>query len=230
MKVSKQGCDLATCMMCRSGLKEWLPAIEAHRIMYRIKKGERIFSEGENMTGIFFVYQGVVKVHKHWGPEKELIVRFAKNGDIVGHRGLGNDTVYPVSATALSESEVCFIPLEFFLPTLKVNHEFLYQLMFFFAEELKISERKMRNLAHMPVKGRVAQCLISLKQKFGLTGDGYINITLSKQDLASFAGATYETVFRMLGELEEEGVIRTDNRNICITDEIKLSELMNISG
>jgi CRP-like cAMP-binding protein len=39
--------------------------------------------------------------------------------------------------------------------------------MLFFAEELKEAERKMRNLAHMPVKGRVAQALISLKNQFG---------------------------------------------------------------
>jgi CRP/FNR family transcriptional regulator len=35
--------------------------------------------------------------------------------------------------------------------------------MMFFAEELKVSERRMRNLAHMPVKGRVAQAILSLQ-------------------------------------------------------------------
>ena len=43
----------------------------------------------------YFVYEGKVKVHKHWDEEKELIIRFAKEGDIFGHWGLGNDLIFP---------------------------------------------------------------------------------------------------------------------------------------
>ena len=176
------------------------------------------------MIGMFFVYDGTVKVHKKWG-EKELIMRFAKKGDIVGHRGLGNELVYPVSATVLETSTVCFISNEFFQSSLKVNHEFLYALMLFFAEELKVSERKMRNMAHMPVKGRIANALMLLQNKFGKTDQGSINITLSRQDLASYAGTTYETVFRVLNELEDAGYITTSEKEIVIANEDGLNSL-----
>ena len=160
MQKIKKKCDLNSCSFCRQCLKEWLPAIDANRQTLQVKKGEAFINEGEKVTGVYFVYDGAVKVHKKWG-EKELIVRFAKKGDIVGHRGLGNDIYYPVSATAIEPSVVCFIDIDFFMASLKVNQEFLFQLMMFFAEELKVSERKMRNLAHMPVKGRVAQALLT---------------------------------------------------------------------
>ena len=101
------------------------------------------------MTGMYFINTGLVKVHKHWNNDKELILRIAKNGDIVGHRGLGSDTIYPVSGTALASTDVCYVDLDFFNSTLKVNPDFLYQLMMFFASELKESEKRMRNLAHM---------------------------------------------------------------------------------
>ncbi len=80
------------------------------------------------------------------GKDKELIVRFAKRWTIVGHRGLGSDIFFPVSATALERTSVCFIEKEFFDSTVKVNHNFLYELMMFFAAELKESEKNMRNL------------------------------------------------------------------------------------
>jgi len=165
-----------------------------------------------------------VKVHKQWG-EKELIVRFAKKGDIVGHRGLGTDNYYPVSATAIEPSTVCFIEIEFFLTSLKVNQDFLYQLMMFFAEELKVSERKMRNLAHMPLKGRVALALLTLDEKFGVLPDGFIDLTLTKQDLASYTGATYETVFRVLNDLSEEKLVKLSGKNIGILDKQRLTEI-----
>lgn len=224
MKRSKQECDLKSCFFCRLCLKEWLPAINLHRRNFNLRKGELLFSEGDEVTGVYFVYSGKVKVHKKWG-DKELIVRFANQGAIVGHRGLGSNSVYPVSATAIEPVTVCFIDLEFFLTTLRVNHEFTYQLMMFFADELQLSERKMRNLAHMPVKGRVAQSLLTLKERFGITPDGVIDIMLSRQDLASFAGTTYETVFRIMNELTQENIIAVNGKNIVITNPEKLAEL-----
>lgn len=228
MKRSKHECDLTSCFFCKLCLKEWLPAIDANRQTFNVRKGETLFEEGDTVTGVYFVYAGKVKVHKKWG-DKELIVRFANQGAIVGHRGLGNDSVYPVSATAIEPATVCFIDLPFFLTTLRVNHEFTYQLMMFFAEELQVSERKMRNLAHMSVKGRVAQSLLTLKERFGVTSEGFIDIVLSRQDLASFAGTTYETVFRIMNELTNDNIIGVAGKNIAITDPEKLIRLTSES-
>jgi CRP/FNR family transcriptional regulator len=216
MKKTKTGCDLQTCLLCRLCQKEWIPAVDAHRTNFNVPKGEVIFREGDEVKGIYFVYEGTVKVHKHWGEDKELILRFAKKGAIIGHRGLGQDLLYPVSGTAIEPTTVCFVELPFFQASLKVNHDFLYELMQFFATELKESERNMRNLAHMQVKGRIAQALRTLEEKFGTAEDGFIDITISRQDLASFAGTTYETVFRTLNELAEQDIIRVMNKRIMI--------------
>src|SRR5688572_25106229 len=198
MAVSKDKCDLKTCYLCKLCLKDWIPAISAHRTNLKFRKGEQLFNEGEEVKGIYFVYSGRVKVHKKWNGDKELILRFANHGAIVGHRGLGDDLIYPVSATALEPTTVCFITLDFFMTSLKVNHEFTLNLLNFFAEELKESEKRMRNMAHMSVKGRLAYALLLLKKKFGINAEGNLDIVLSRQDLASYVGATYETVFRTL--------------------------------
>lgn len=211
-------------MFCKLCLKEWLPAIAANRKTLQVKKGEVIFREGDIVEGMFFVYTGTIKVHKRWG-DKELIVRFAKNGNIVGHRGLGSELVYPVSATAIELSTVCFIDMNFFKSSLKVNHDFLYELMMFFAEELKLSERKMRDMAHMPVKGRIANSLLILKEKFGVTATGYINLAISRQELASYAGTTYETLFRMLNELVESGLVQLSDKEIKVLKEDQLRSI-----
>lgn len=222
MKQNKKNCDLQSCVLCKQSLKDWLPAIDINRKSYHLKKGELLFEEGKEVKGMYFITRGLVKVHKKWGADKELILRIAKDGDIVGHRGLGSDTIYPVSGTVLEPTDVCFIDLDFFNSTLKVNQDFLYQLMMFFASELKESEKRMRNLAHMPVKGRIANALLFLNQKFGAGSDGFINITLSRQDLASYTGTTYETLFRMMNELAEEKLIKIDGKQICILKEEQL--------
>lgn len=224
MKKLKTGCDLQTCLLCRLCQKEWIPAVVAHRSNFKAEKGEIIFREGDEVRGIFFVYEGTVKVHKHWGEDKELILRFAKRGNIIGHRGLGKDLVYPVSGTAIEPTTLCFVELDFFQASLKVNHEFLYELMQFFANELKESERNMRNLAHMPVKGRIAQALLALEEKFGTTENGCLNILLTRQDLASFTGTTYETAFKMLNEYINEKAVEWEGKYIRICDKTLLQK------
>lgn len=226
MKKDKQGCDLQTCLLCRRGMQAWLPAIQAHKKNFTLKKGDTIFKEGDPVNGIFFLYAGKMKVHKHWADGKELIVRFAKEGDIVGHRGIGTELVYPVTATALEASSVCFFEIDFFNASLKVNHDLLYELMQFYAKELMESEKSMRNLAHMSVKGRLANALLTLKNKFGFDKDGFIAFPLSKQDMSSYIGATYETTFRMMNELINDKIIAVSGKHITIKQEEKLRLLI----
>lgn len=229
MKKSKVICNPDNCFLTKNCLKEWLPITLLNKKTLKVKKGEAIFKEGDPVTGIFFVNEGNVKVHKKWDDDKELIIRFAKGGSILGHRGMGC-TVYPVSATALEPGIVCYVDMDFFESTLKVNSGFTYNLLQFFAAELRESEKKMRNLAHMPVKGRVAEALIILANQFGLNNDGFINIELSRQDLASFAGATYETVFRVINELVHDSLVTLSGKSIAIADYDNLSKLTMHDG
>ena len=225
MKKNQSLCDTQSCFLCKNCLNEWNPAIAANKKNFKIKKGELIFKEGDPVTGIYFVYSGTVKVYKKWDNEKELILRFVKDGAILGHRGLGKHSRYPISAAALEPSVICYMDIEFFEATLKVNSNFTYRLLMFFADELQESEKRMRNLAHMPVKGRVAESLIALKNQFGTTPDGTINIELMWQDMASFAGATYETVFRVVSELSKDGLLAIKGKKIRISNLEKLMEL-----
>jgi CRP/FNR family transcriptional regulator len=225
-KKNKIACDIKSCLLCRQCLPSWLPAIAANRKSIFYKKGEVIFKEGEEVKGMFFIETGLVKVHKKWTEDKELILRIAGDGDIVGHRGLGNDTIYPVSGTALELTAICFVDLAFFNDTLLVNHEFLYKLLMFFAAELKESEKRMRNLAHMTVKGRVANALLTFKEKFGLKPNGQLGITISRQDFASYNGTTYETIFRVMNEMVEDNAIKMQGKDIIILAEDKLTHYL----
>jgi len=221
----KNTCDLKSCFLCKFCLKDWLPAVAANRQNFEIKRGRQLFKEGDPVNGIYFIYSGIVKVHKRWGSEKELILRFAKRGDVVGQLGLGKEAVYPVSATAIETGLICYVDMEFFESTLNINNGFTRRLLGVLADDLQESEKRMRNLAHMPVKGRVAQALLMLKNQFGINAEGYINIELSRQDLASFTGAAYESLFRVMNELADEKVIAVSGKHISISDESELFKL-----
>jgi CRP-like cAMP-binding protein len=225
MKETKTGCDLNSCYLCTHCSKDWIPAVAVHKKNFVIKKGQQIFKEGDPVTGIYFIYSGKVKVHKRWDNDKEIIIRFAQKGDILGHLGLGNDPVYPVSTTAIETGVVCYIDLAFFESSLQVNQKLTYSLMKFFANELQESEKRMRNLVHMQVKERIALGLLTLKKQFGLNEGGALNIELTRQDLSSFAGVSYETLFKVTNEFLQNNWLQVNGKNVIITNEAALTAL-----
>jgi CRP-like cAMP-binding protein len=225
MKQPKNGCDLTTCYLCRHCSQDWNPAIAGHKQNIVIKKGARVFSEADSVTGIYFIFSGKVKVHKRWDDDKEIILRFAAAGDILGHLGLGSDPVYPVSATAIEPTIVCYIDLSFFESSLNVNPKFTYSLMKLFANELQESEKRMRNLVHMPVKERIALALLTLQKQFGITGTGALNIEITRQDLSSFAAVSYETLFKVTNDFIQNKWITVNGKMINIIDEQSLKAI-----
>ncbi|MGI8637763.1 MAG: Crp/Fnr family transcriptional regulator [Segetibacter sp.] len=99
-------------------------------------------------------------------------------------------------------------------------------MLIFYGEELQESEKRMRNLAHMALKGRLAYGLLRLKERFGITEQGLLNIGITRQDLASYVGTTYETAFHIMTELSKENLIRFLDKGIYILDEQALSNIV----
>ncbi|MDP4150715.1 MAG: Crp/Fnr family transcriptional regulator [Bacteroidota bacterium] len=223
-------CEMYSCFLCAHCLPEWKGAIASNRQILHYKKGQPLFSEGEEVSGIYFIASGAVKVHQSWGPDRELILHFAKAGDVVGYRGQGGERIFPISATALDNTVACFISTSFLEATLKTNTSFLYAMMQLYAGELRKAEKRMRDLALMDVRGRIAEALFAIRDAFALDDQGYISLPVTRLDMASFAGTTYETVFRLFSDWSHLGLIETSGKRIRIKDSIRLQEFIRHGG
>jgi CRP/FNR family transcriptional regulator len=85
----------------------------------------------------------------------------------------------------------------------------------------------MRNLAHMEVKGRIALALLEIQEKFGANKDKFISVPMLRQDIASYAGTTYETVFKLFTELTQKKILATNGKNIRINNPDALRKMIN---
>ena len=219
-------CHLNLCFLCKHSLPQWRSLIANKKSTLKFKKGKRIFSEGDPVHGIFFVYEGSVKVSKNWGEQKELILRFAKEGDVLGHRGFGGDLLYPISATALEDCKVCFIDNDFLELCLIANTSLTYQFMQVYATELQKAEKRMRDLVHRDVKERIVLALFEIAEAFGIGEDDYLALPITRQDIASYAGTTYETVFKFFTALSGKNILTTSGKSIRINDRKALQAVL----
>ncbi len=180
------------------------------------KKSQQFILEGAPTHGIFFIYKGKVKITKTGIYGREQIVRFAKEGEIIGHRGLGSENRYPIGATTLEDSVLCNFSNNVLKELLHKIPDITYELMLFYAEELNRSESKVRKIAQMTVREKVIDSLLYILRKFGQPEGGYFNLTLSRKEIAEYAGTTEEQVIRVVSGLKKEKLLRTEGKQIGI--------------
>lgn len=206
--------------------EEWCEFAVSFCEKISFKPGEIIFKSGDEAKGLFFIQKGKVKITTNNNLDSERIIRLAADGDIIGHRGFGRSWVYTISAVALEKTELNFIPLRIFNYLVKANPEFAYFMMMFFAEELRDSEHLASQL---PIKNVIASVLYNNYKVFGLEkgSSTKLSYTLSRKDIASQAGTRYETVVRVLTELNKEKIINIEGKNIHILDIGLLEKIKN---
>jgi len=181
----------------------------------RCKKGQQFIMEGAPVSGLFFILSGKVKVLRTGINGREQIVRFAKPGEIIGHRGYGTEEYYPIGAVALEDTVLCYFSKESLQEVLRKDASLTYNMMLFYANELNKSEAKVKSLSQMTVREKVIDTLLYISRKFGFK-NGFIDLPLSRKEYADCAGTTEEQVIRVFSALKKEGLIIAKGKKIGI--------------
>lgn len=207
---------------------EWQQFLVERNTRLTFRKGERIFSHGENATSMFMIHRGRVKVVARQAGGNERIIRLAGDGEVLGHRAIGDSPVYAASAIALSETRVNAIPMQLFLSTLRGNNALCYHFLLFFAQEMRRYDQDQRDLMELEVRQRVAKTLLLNMDIFGFDDKDKrkFAFTLSRKDIASMADTTYESVIRTLAELQRSGIIAFHGKEIRLLKKRALEQLL----
>jgi CRP-like cAMP-binding protein len=71
--------------------------------------------------------------------------------------------------------------------------------------------------------------LIHLRKDFDLDNEKYLQITLTREELANMVGTATESVIRLLSEFKQDGLIELQGRKIKILDEKMLFKIGNMN-
>lgn len=193
----------------------------------KYSKGHLLFFEGANPTGVFCISRGTVKIYRMTGDGKVQIIKLAGPGDIVGYEAVLSHSHYKYFAEVIDEAVVCYIPKHHFLQMLKDNHPLTATLMQQLSLELINSDKRTTSMATKPVRERVAEALILLNEFFNSkkVNGSHPVISLSREEIAAYAGTATETAIRVLAEFKSGKLIEMGKRSISIINETKLSKI-----
>ena len=93
------------------------------------------------------------------------------------------------------------------------------------AHDLKEADDVIVNMSQKTVKQRMAEAFLYLKNNFGEDGDGFLNLNLSREDIASVVGTATESAIRIISEFKKAGFITNSGKKTKILQERKLKDL-----
>lgn len=205
---------------------EELECFSRHKSTLLIKKGETLMEEGDPVNGFYCVKNGKFKLTKLNSNGKDQIITYIKEGYIVGHRSLLCEEPAGLTVTALEDSFACFVPKEDLLCSIKQNPQFALELLKNISQQLNDANCGIAKMAQKTVKQRLADTLIYLEELFGEDKNGYIDVLLTREEIANTIGTATESVIRLLSGFKSDNVIKLKGKKILILD---LQKLKNIS-
>lgn len=194
----------------------------------QFRRGEILYSEGSRISGFYCVNTGIIKVFKTGFDGKEQIIRFAKPGDIIAYRSVLSNEVACTSAKVIEDCSVCYIPAEILISLVKSNSDFALELLRLACRELGEANAFITDIAQKSVRERLAEILLLLVNDFGLDSQNYLQISLTREELANIVGTATESVIRLLSEFKSDHLVELNGRKIRIMDTKGLLKISNV--
>lgn len=207
--------------------KEELKKVSDSKVYKKVKKGEALFEEGEKLDGVFCVRDGISKLSKLSANGKDQIVKLASKGEVIGQRTVIAEETTNLSAIAVSDMEVCFIPKEVIAHTLNSNPNFAVEVLRHMAHDLKEADDVIVNMSQKTVKQRMAEAFLYLQKNYGEDEAGFLSLVLSREDYANVVGTATESCIRIISEFKKKGFIRTSGKQIGVVNQRKLQDLVD---
>ncbi|MFO7878844.1 MAG: Crp/Fnr family transcriptional regulator [Bacteroidota bacterium] len=221
-------CNRVVSTMFSKLLPDELDYINEKKTCGRYEKGMMLYDEGNRINGFYCICSGIIKVFKTGVEGKDQIIRFAKQGDIIGYRSVISGEPACTSAKVLEDAVICFVYTSDLYYLLRKNAEFGIEMLQLACTELGEANNFITDVAQKSVRERLAEVLVNLKNDFGLDEDGILQIYLTREELANLIGTATESVIRLLSEFKNDKLVALQGRKIKILDEAKLNRIANM--
>lgn len=189
--------------------------------VYKFKKKQVIYSEGNHPLQLFLIKKGIVKTFKCNGEGKELITGIYGEGEYLGYVALLENTVYKDMAVAVEYAELSVVPKDEFEELMESDWQIARKFITLLAKDIADKEQLLLGLAYNSLRKKVAEALILLSRKYKDA------IKISRDNLAAIAGTATESLIRTLGEFRQEKLIEISEGYITILNEAKLRTMLN---
>lgn len=215
------------CAVCHVGQRsDWhdldealLAMLECGRTRREYGSGEVVFAQGTRNDGVYCVSGGTVGIRRCDSNGNSVLLELAYPGDTIGYRSFLTDSEHRTSAEALGPAVVCHIARATATALLTANPALGLSFLKRSIGALETAHDTMFRQATLSNRHKLIHLLLVLVRRHGCRladGSQSIELPVSRRDLASMIGTRHETISRIIGRLETDGIAQFSGRNVTI--------------
>jgi CRP/FNR family transcriptional regulator, cyclic AMP receptor protein len=199
-------------------------AIRPHTHVVTMRRGDRLYDEGDIDDQLYVVIDGKVKLTRTSSDGREVLVRVQGPGDMFGELAMFDPTYRTSNASAVTDARLAAIAHDDLREVLNDRPAIALLLLRELAQRLRVITDANTNLIFTDVPGRVAKALLELSDKFGTQQeDGtLVSHDLTQEELAQLVGASRETVNKALADFAARGWIQLSAKSVLLIDPDRL--------
>lgn len=213
-------CDIFQAVLSSGRSFDAAKTIQAH-----FRKHEKICKQGDHVSHAIYLVEGTAKLYIEGINGHNIILYLMKPPAYIGLLSFFESIQYTYSVTAIEESKVCMVDLDFLKALYLENHEVLLKLNKAFGKSVALIMNKIICLNQKNIRGRIAESLLYLS---GFYGSSRFSLPITRKELGEMSAISEENTVRLLTELRKEGIIKIENKDVTIRDKVllrKISEL-----
>ncbi len=194
--------------------------------------GETIFYEGDECKGLYFVKSGLIGVRKIDAEGAHVLLRLANPGDTLGYRPLLAGENHRAGAEVLQNAKVCFLPKIIMRHFLISNPELGAGFLKRTARALGAADERFFESVTLPARVRFIHLLMVMRERCGhIVEDGslYMELPLTRRDIASMLGIRAESLSRLVHEIEADGLIHFSGSQVTVANPDSLLDELDAS-
>ena len=185
------------------------------------KKNDYIYSEEDAADKIYLINTGKIKIGYINEEGDEVISAILSKGEIFGEKAiLGEEKRNEFALAVESNTSICPIAADEMLELIRGNRELSLKIYKFIGFRLKRLERRLKLLLFKDTKTRLKEYLNELALDYGyknaVSGDTVIRHPFTQKEIASLIGTSRPTLNILINELQEEGYLNFDRKEIII--------------
>jgi CRP-like cAMP-binding protein len=191
------------------------------------QKDDYIFLEGEAPEALYVVRSGKVKVLRHSTDGKDVVLRVASAGELLGTVATFDGAGYPGTAQAIEECALLVVARNDCLTLCSRYPVFALAVIADLGARLRSAAEQIRSLAVERVEQRIARTLLKLAETAGsdMSDGRVIEMPLTRQDVADMTGTTVETAIRVMSKFRRLSLIRTRRGKVVLVDREALLQI-----
>lgn len=191
-----------------------------------VRKAQQILRAGAAGDDVAIVLDGHVKLVAYGADRREVVLAIRGPGELIGEMAALAGQRRTATVVAVDDVEVGYLGADELKAFLADHPDVALVLIRMLVRRLSEADRDRVDLATQDSVGMVAKRLVELATEHGkrVEEGTLIEFSLTQDELASWTGATRETVSRALRLMRRVGWIATDHRSITVLDLTALRE------